>query len=473
MQRSTGFIFPAIFLLGILLYLDFGAGIFPYEPTFISEWNYVKAQDDTKSELFVHFPDSVDKTTRPVKVIVEVRVKDGGNSYIFNAFGSSTRDDDSAEKYGGVIYFYNASGVIILLPSSTNQFKSGGAVYCGEKKDWYYPTSHENKTINEIDFVEAEVRVKMWQQKDMPPRYDSGFVYTMTSRNLSKGAGRPACLRCGFQAGSLTFAFNASHVRLWVKYIYPVISAMDGWGRNEYYHFGTRAVRVRILAWTLENAVNLSRMTTKIGDHTTTTPKLVFPSETVTKDLLVQVLIRPLSGPNGGFSFYGAGSVVTFGGYGTSNRYSGLVYGYNNFGVYVWRVKPTNMSYVFDIDYPWGSGRQRQQTNDVEIDIRVIELMKKAKRTCMCPCDKVHAAKYTSTKEEALTKEIVKMKKELMVFKNETSVAMKKKISVKDSRPSAVASGVVWVIFLLAMVGFIVIPDVISGVRYKLPVLFR
>ncbi|XP_062620630.1 uncharacterized protein LOC134282214 [Saccostrea cucullata] len=248
---------------------------------------------------------------------------------------------------------------------------------------------------------------------------------------------------------------------------------MDGWGRNEYYHFGTHAVRVRILSWTLDNAVNSSGMTTKIGDHTTTTPKLVFPSETVTKDLLVQVLIRPLSGPNGGFSFYGAGSVVTFLGYGTSHRYSGLVYGYNNFGVYVWRVKPTRMSYVFDIDSPWGSGRQKQQTNDVEIDIRVIGLMKKAKRRCMCPCNKVHAAKYTSTNEEALTKEIVKMKKELMVLKNETSVAMRRKISIKDSRPSATASGAVWVIFLLAMIGFIVIPDVISGVRYILPVLFK
>ncbi|XP_061166424.1 uncharacterized protein LOC133175347 [Saccostrea echinata] len=136
---------------------DFGTGTLPFEPTFTSKWQYVKAQDKAKSDIFVHFPDSVDTTTRPVKVTVEVRVKDGGDSYIFNAFGSSTRDDDRREKYGGVIYFYNASGVLILLPSNINGYSSGRAVYCGETKDWYHPTSHENKTISNIEFMEADV----------------------------------------------------------------------------------------------------------------------------------------------------------------------------------------------------------------------------------------------------------------------------------------------------------------------------
>lgn len=111
-----------------------------YEPSFISDWYTVKAQDDHKVQFYVPFTDIENATEAhlPVKVIVEVKVEDGSDSYIFNAFGSSPRDDDAPEKYGGVIYFYNASGVLILLPekfeNDPNQIQhdDGLAVYLGK-----------------------------------------------------------------------------------------------------------------------------------------------------------------------------------------------------------------------------------------------------------------------------------------------------------------------------------------------------
>ena len=110
----------------------------PYEPTFISNWRTAKAQDDNKVEFFVPFPSDLQRNELPVKVIVEVKVTDGGDSYIFNAFGSAPRDDDVNEKYGGVIYFYNATGVLILLPEKYEndpddlRTSNGKAVYLGK-----------------------------------------------------------------------------------------------------------------------------------------------------------------------------------------------------------------------------------------------------------------------------------------------------------------------------------------------------
>lgn len=87
--------------------------------------------------------------------------------------------------------------------------------------------------------------------------------------------------------------------------------------------------------------------------------------------------ISPINGTNRGFQFYGAGSVVTSGEYdpNTQSRYSGLIFGYNQYGVFVWRVRPTFRSFTFDIDSPWGEGKEKQQTNDVEISIYVYGLM--------------------------------------------------------------------------------------------------
>ncbi|XP_061196522.1 CUB and sushi domain-containing protein 3-like [Saccostrea echinata] len=83
---------------------------------------------------------------------------------------------------------------------------------------------------------------------------------------------------------------------------------------------------------------------------------------------------------------------------------------------------------------------------------------------CMCPCNMVHEPKYTNTSDKALIREIEKMREELLVL--ETAAALRKKISVKDFRPSTNASGSVWVILLLIMAALIIVPDVLSALRH-------
>ena len=85
--------------------------------------------------------------------------------------------------------------------------------------------------------------------------------------------------------------------------------------------------------------------------------------------------ISPLVGINSAYVFYGAGSVVTSGEYQTDEKYSGVVFGYNEDGVFVWRAKPSIHSKAFLITNPWGDGQQSQRTNDVRIDIQVFGLM--------------------------------------------------------------------------------------------------
>lgn len=83
----------------------------------------------------------------------------------------------------------------------------------------------------------------------------------------------------------------------------------------------------------------------------------------------------------------------------------------------------------------------------------------------MCPCGMVHVPKYTDVNDEKLTQEIEQMQKELAVLKNQTSTALRKKISVKDFRPSANASGAVWVVVLIVIAGCIIVPDLIKALR--------
>ena len=98
-------------------------------------------------------------------------------------------------------------------------------------------------------------------------------------------------------------------------------------------------------------------------------------SEISIRIIVSRFQISPLVGINSHYVIYGAGSVVTSGDYQIDERYSGVVFGYNEHGVFVWRAKPSTHSTAFLITNPWGDGQQSQRTNDVRIDIQVFGLM--------------------------------------------------------------------------------------------------
>ncbi|XP_062576083.1 CUB and sushi domain-containing protein 2-like [Saccostrea cucullata] len=58
-----------------------------------------------------------------------------------------------------------------------------------------------------------------------------------------------------------------------------------------------------------------------------------------------------------------------------------------------------------------------------------------ASGSCMCPCDRVTNPSYTSPNDEALLKEIQRMKQELLILKNITNKALRKRSQSQTSGP--------------------------------------
>ncbi|XP_065921131.1 uncharacterized protein [Magallana gigas] len=77
---------------------------------------------------------------------------------------------------------------------------------------------------------------------------------------------------------------------------------------------------------------------------------------------------------------------------------------------------------------------------------------------CTCPCNMVHVQKnYTSSE---LSKIIEKMKKELIVNKEQLSSTLRKKISVKDNRPSSQSIGSFGVVIIVFVFSLLLAADV-------------
>lgn len=77
---------------------------------------------------------------------------------------------------------------------------------------------------------------------------------------------------------------------------------------------------------------------------------------------------------------------------------------------------------------------------------------------CTCPCNMVHVQKnYTSSE---LSKIIEKMKKELIVNKEQLSSTLRKKISVMDNRPSSRSIGSFGVVIIVFVFSLLLAADV-------------
>lgn len=88
---------------------------------------------------------------------------------------------------------------------------------------------------------------------------------------------------------------------------------------------------------------------------------------------------------------------------------------------------------------------------------------------CMCSCNMVHTPKNFT--DEELTKNIEEMKKKLSVNKEQLSSSIRKKISVKDDRPSAKAVGSVGVVILAVCFGLLIALDYVTLTRHILGLL--
>lgn len=92
---------------------------------YLSPWVPIQAQ--VTSPIIITHP----LGNIPAKVEVQVKVQESGSEYIFPAFGSAQRDDDSDNDYGGVVFIYNENHVKIFVPVQENTSDKGLAIYTG------------------------------------------------------------------------------------------------------------------------------------------------------------------------------------------------------------------------------------------------------------------------------------------------------------------------------------------------------
>ena len=54
-----------------------------------------------------------------------------GDEFTFPGLGSSQVDDDNPYKYGGVIYKYNETHVVIQAPNTNDGYDNGSSIFTG------------------------------------------------------------------------------------------------------------------------------------------------------------------------------------------------------------------------------------------------------------------------------------------------------------------------------------------------------
>jgi len=103
----------------------------PFKPSFVSDWYYMESQSANFSKLVIgHHLNEM-----PIKVIADVKVKDGNSEYFFQGLGAAQIDDDTEKVYGGVVVLYDVNNVILMAPKDNNSKKQAGKItYTGNLK---------------------------------------------------------------------------------------------------------------------------------------------------------------------------------------------------------------------------------------------------------------------------------------------------------------------------------------------------
>jgi hypothetical protein len=102
----------------------------PFRNPFVSVWKNMTAQ--TKGPFYIcHTLNSY-----PAKVEVQVKVQTQSHGeQIFQGVGSAQRDDDMNVPYGGIVYVYNDTHVVLFVPQETQHNKhtdKGTLAYTGK-----------------------------------------------------------------------------------------------------------------------------------------------------------------------------------------------------------------------------------------------------------------------------------------------------------------------------------------------------
>ncbi|XP_033755345.1 uncharacterized protein LOC117338198 [Pecten maximus] len=348
------------------------------QPTYTSSTTVLEAQTSQSQAQFEH-----EVGVTPVKVDIQVTPEFDTQS-IFPGVGSAQRDDDEDDPYGGVIYKYDDAVVTVYVPKRWDGYSNGTVIYTGGNT-WSGPTHMQEKR--------AKVRVRVWSPSDFPcpdfstthpvqtgqgtrsfvelvhglgtvPEYVTVQVRHGSSGWISDGVGyvmTSAMTSINTSWGGVLYAYNESHVRVWIPSAYSgsLYSSADGWGRkyNEIQNSGTLFVKV----WKYFNGDDFFSKTKVIGSKATSVVKeMTFTSPTFNTDQgLLSVMVKSTEGPNANFYFPATGAVQNAQ---ATGSYGGLVYSYSTSGIKLWQP-PRNHGYLIYVNDKWGGGAFKQSSN--------------------------------------------------------------------------------------------------------------
>ncbi|XP_061187999.1 uncharacterized protein LOC133196069 [Saccostrea echinata] len=349
-------------------------------PHFLSQWTDVEAQRTRKPITLEH-----ECGDFPAKVEIQIRPKTGNwTNFYFPGIGSSQRDDDRNETYGGIVYKYNKDEVVLIIPGVNDGYSSGTIIYTGAST-WRGPVAQNESR--------AQVRTLVWCPGDLPDTsYESQWIpfnnsgkgsfleiphnqgnfpdlITVQIRQegtewLSDGIGSMSALKPDTSTswGGVIYGYNRSHVRVWAPYRKngQLFSANDGWGSaTELWSRGL----VRIKSW---KVTNMHYVTTQLNQNSNQELSLNTIYNQNEDLMIVRVLAD--NGYNKGFLFPASGAVQNDD---SMSPYGGVIYSASSDTLRIWTPVLSGSRYLIYINDDWGNSMYPQTSKSAKLLIQI------------------------------------------------------------------------------------------------------
>lgn len=383
-----------------------------YRPSFDSGWFYMEAESSSSFK-------SVSHNLGEIPLLVDVSVKPIGGpneNFIFKGIGDSSRDDDQDTAYGGVVYIYGNTTVDLYLPKRHNgNANEGKGINTGASPHWtgvniqqdrevmvrvrcwiaaVLPepcfkktgihlragSTHESETFNEVT-----TNIKMLPQLvKVRAKLEDNFVGWYTDAQGSSQASLDV-LQDYWITGGMISAFDENRIRVWTSSNSPfgkLFGVDDGWGVTGTHYGQARSGLVEMYAWCSIGKIRYKkafRIGAGVNSEALEQP-LAVPLVEWAQDGFLSVTVKVIDGDNKGFYFDGIGAathLVT--NLGQRCSYGGLVYGYSDTLLRVWRPD-TDQGAIVCIPEKFGTGKHVQAAKNVDVHIAVwnIDTLKSA-----------------------------------------------------------------------------------------------
>ena len=365
-------------------------------PSYISPWIRMKANDAQLSRIVIEHG----LNELPAKVDVQIKSVTGAdNDWIFSGASVFQADDDPSEDYGGIVYFYNETHVVLIAPKYYNNIDGKWFVVTTGNRNGFFIGSHHYR------YTEGKVRVRIWLQRDFPtPAYKSKWyplditsskkafhsirhglwkypafvtVQVRSRHWVSEAAGSSMFpFEDYVNGGGVLYGFDDRMVRLWAASMSDTAdpkfygrlfgTGFDGWGDEPVPRDELRG-EFKVTVWDVDSFVSSKLQVRESNVLETETGSMSFPAIDVDNDI-VSFYVQALDGPNEGFLFKGWGSSQA-----VRVPFGGAIYAYNKQGKFqVWYPNPDKQGYLIHINRPYGNGKNVQASNSASYVAQVI-----------------------------------------------------------------------------------------------------